>query len=286
MTAATNFSATCRACLLPFAAALALVLSAQAQTGPASTYYLTQYSGGGPGARLFVINGTTITVTAANLDFGAPIAVSGTTVRTAGFNPGSAGNIYDLAGNPTGATATLPAGISQAYDATSDGTANYFVDFGAGTVFRSNLDFSNPVQLAGAGFSNLGSGNFLGSTFDPTNNSLWISGWSAFEVRNISLVDGTVLSSFVPRDGNGTALQTMVGFARDPLTDTLWLGAVQQNRFFEFSRNGVLLQTVDIPAIGGAFLLGGEFLAVPETSTYALLALGLGGVIWFRRRRA
>ena len=286
MTKLTNLLAACRACLLPLTAALALAISAQAQTGPASTYYLTQYTGGGPGARLFVINGTTITAITDNLNFAAPIAVSGTTVRTAAFTPGSAGNIYDLAGNLTGATATFPVGPSQAYDATSDGIANYFVDFGNGTVFRSNLDFSNPVQLSGAGFNNLGSGNFLGSTFDSTNNSLWISGWGAFEVRDISLVDGAVLSSFVPRDLNGTALQTMVGFARDPLTDTLWLGALTQNRFFQFSKSGVLLQTVDIPAIGGAFLLGGEFLAVPEPSTYALLALGLSGVIWFRRRRA
>jgi hypothetical protein len=280
------FLATCRVCLLPITTALALALTAQAQTGPVSTYYLTQYTGGGPGAQLFVINGTTVTTTAANLDFAAPIAVSGTTVRTAGFNPSAAGNIYDLAGNPTGGTATLPNGLGNVYDATSDGLSNYFVDFSLGTVFRSNLDFSNPVQLTGAGFNNLGSGNFLGSTFDPTNNSLWISGWGAFEVRNISLVDGTVLSSFVPHNLNGTALQTMTSFARDPLTDTLWMGAPSQNLFFQFSKSGVLLQTVSIPAIGGAFLLGGEFLAVPEPSTYALLALGFGGVIWFRRRRA
>ncbi len=276
-----RFGAVRTACILSISL-LALALAGHAQTGPTSDYYVTQYTGGGAGATLFLLRGTAVVTSAPNLNFAAPIAISGTTVRTAGFTSGQAGNVYNFDGTATGQTDLLPNIVQNAYDSTSDGQFNYLVDFSQGAVFRTDLDYSNPIQL----FGGVGPGNFLGITYDGSNNSLWISGWGLSEVRDVTM-SGTVLSSFTPRDAAGTALNTLGGFALNPTTGTLWMTtAAQDGQFREYNRAGVLQQTVSFANLAGVFILGGEFVSVPEPSTYALLAVGLAAVIWLRRRRA
>ena len=111
-------------------------------------------------------------------------------------------------------------------------------------------------------------GDFIGITFDPSNDSLWISGWYKSEIRDYSLT-GQLLSSFSVSHNEITAL------ALDPATETLW----SANRnvwglFEEYSKTGQLLSTQYYPELSGMNVLGGE-IPVPEPATAGLLTLGL-----------
>jgi hypothetical protein len=204
--------------------------------------------------------------------------VYGSTFRTTNGTAGLFGYEYTLSGTPTGASYVLPIQIGSAWDSTTDGSHNYLVDFINGTVDQVGLDYSNPVAL----FGNLGGSAFLGITYDPTNNSLWVSGWTSNQVIDFSM-NGTQLSSFSASAATGS----LTSLALDPATGTLWMGTQSTGSFFEYSKSGVLLHTFTIPSLAGLDILGGEFgfYAIPEPAPLALLSLGVLALAGFRRWR-
>ncbi len=251
--------------------------SAWAQ-GPVSPYFLTA----GDQQSIHRLTGTSLFSWTAGAILEYPIAVFADTgsLRTSGFDNGGQGREYDFGGNVIGGPYTL-SGVGSVWDATTDGSFLYMVDYENGDVVRTNLDFTGATVL----FGGLGGNAFLGSTYDPTNNSLWISGWTNNQVRNYTL-DGTLLSSF-----NAVATNRLTSLALDYATDTLWMGTQNAfGQFYEYSKTGTLLQTVDIGGLSEQNTLGGEFAftAVPEPTTLVLCGLGLCGVIgagWKRRKQ-
>ncbi len=252
-----------------------------AQTvGPASPYYITA----GSTNAIYVIQGggivasfPTVTI-AGGGNYEYPIAVYGSTLRTTNGVSGLLGYEYTLSGTPTGPSYVLPSPIGSAWDATTDGSHNYLLDFTNGIVYQTGLDYSNPVAL----FSGLGSSASLGITFDPTNNSLWVSGWTTNQVIDFAM-NGTQLSSFPA----AVTSSSLVSLALDPATGTLWMGTQSTGIFYQYSKSGVLLQTITIPTLAGLDILGGEFAftAIPESTPLTLLPLGVLTLVGFRRWR-
>ncbi len=246
-------------------AAIAFALSCllapiAAWAGPVSELYLTA----GNQNTIFVVQGGNVVRSwgvVNNNEYA--IAVMGTVQTTIGAS-GFAGSEYTLDGAYTGVSSTFPDLPGTAvYDGASDGTYIYAWDFNQNRVLRFDPNWSNPVALFSIGGS---VGDFLGITYDPLNNSFWISGWNKSEIRDYSMT-GQLLSSFSVSHNEITAL------ALDPATGTLW----SANRnvwglFEEYSKSGQLLSTQYYPALSGMNVLGGEF-QVPEPSTTFLLEL-------------
>lgn len=176
-----------------------------------------------------------------------PIAV-GATVRTVARDAGFDGAEYDLAGFPLGATYTHPASIAQGcLDGTTDGLRNYTLDF-AGTVWRCDGDWSNPVALF-----TIPSGDLGTITYDRVFGTLWIGRWSAPQVEEYEL-DGTPGRTFATGHVKNTAL------AMDPRDGTLWLhDRTVQGTYEQWTREGVMLQRFAVPGADVRNSLGGEF---------------------------
>ena len=109
-------------------------------------------------------------------------------IRSMGANGSDVGAEYDFNGNDLGNRYTNPRpSTSRGWDGATDGTNNYSIDT-AGIVTLFDLDWSNPVDLFDAG--GLG-----GITYDPNNDSLWVSQFSSSTITQYAM-DGTILSSF------------------------------------------------------------------------------------------
>jgi hypothetical protein len=172
------------------------------------------------------------------------------------------GSQYTLDGTFTGTIYSNPL-PAFAFDATTDGVHNYFVDLGSGTVYQTDRDYTNPVALFTAPG---GSGVWEGISYDPLNHSLWLSQGGAFGrsgagsgvVADYSL-SGSLLSFFSTGHGN-TAL------AFDPQDGTIWLNSAAQEGVFSglehYSTEGVLLGTLSLslpPGVRIEEVSGGEF---------------------------
>ena len=167
-------------------------------------------------------------------------------VRTMGATSGDIGAEYDLNGNDLGTRYTHPASApGRGWDGATDGQNNYSIDTG-GVVTRFDLDWQNPVVLFDAG--GLG-----GITFDPSNNSLWISQFSGSDIVEYSM-SGTVLSSFNVGHTRNMAL------AMDYADGTLWLHDRNvQGTFEQWTTSGTLLTRVAVPGMASQNAIGGEF---------------------------
>ncbi|OHE85949.1 MAG: hypothetical protein A3G75_04995 [Verrucomicrobia bacterium RIFCSPLOWO2_12_FULL_64_8] len=243
---------------------LSLAASIRAQVGPFDPYVLTA----GDQGNIHIVQGNAVTASfAAGTTAEYPIAVFDTVIRTTQSSASGTGREYTLGGVPTGAVFTLPSGIGSVFDGTTDGNFNYVVSYTLGNVYRLNLDFTNPVQLFASAF-----GSSLSITYDATDNSIWLASWSTNTVANYSM-GGTVLSTFSATVVGGS----LSSLALDPTTGTLWMGSQStQGTFYEYSKTGVLLQTVAYPSLVSQNTLGGEFALapVPEPGSWALFALG------------
>jgi len=128
-------------------------------------------------------------------------------------------------------------------------------------VIATDLTWQNPVAL----FSIPGAHalDFLGIAYDPTNNSLWLSGYNTNVIADYSLT-GTLLSSF----HTGTGAQSIFALGFDPADATLWFSLEQTNMLYQYSRSGVLLQNglAGLPRccfFSGDFAEGASFSANP-----------------------
>lgn len=243
-----------------------LLAASSAVAGPVSEYYLVS----GDQQRADVVQGANINRTWQTPDFEYPVAVAAT-VRTFGAASGTDGREYTLAGVPTG-NVYPNVNMGNVYDSTTDGRFNYLVSWDTGDVIRTNSDYSNPVVL----FSSGGPGGYLGITFDPTNNSLWIAQFSGGRVENRTM-NGGLISAF----NTGISLQACL--ALDHADGSLWLVEWTQNGDFrQFSKSGALLGTQHYDGLVGVNPLGGEF-QLPEPGMLTLLALG--GLLALRPKR-
>jgi hypothetical protein len=268
--------------------AFASIALAAPFTGPTSALYLDNYGT----HSIYVVQGATV-INSFAYAYGALAGGNGNyqegmiavtdTVRTNAFpqdnGPGGIGGQYSLNGVATGvqyAEPTAPTSPDVAYDGTSDGTYNYYLQFqgsdGTQGVVRTDLDWQNPEVLFATGTS---PGDYLGITYDATNQSLWISGWGQNSIQDYSM-SGTLLSSFATANNNLSAL------AMDSADHTLWASVGQSNNLIQFDTSGNVLQQGAPSLLPGGTYLSGEFAesggAVPEPSTLLLCGTALIGL--------
>ena len=174
-----------------------------------------------------------------------PLAINGT-IRTMGANQGDDGAEYDLSGGDLGARYTHPVGQSRCWDGTTNGTENFAIDTG-GTVARYDADWTSPTILFSAG-------SIGAVTYDPTNNSLWVSQFSGTTTVIEYDMRGTVLRSIDVGHERNMAL------ALDYADGTLWLhDRGMQGTFEQWTKEGVLLTRRNIAGMEGQNALAGEF---------------------------
>lgn len=177
-------------------------------------------------------------------------------------------------GTPTGNTATLSGNnFGNFVDGAVVGSFNYtIVAFSSsGTVYRANSDWTDPVSVFTVNGSDL-----VGITFDNSSGNLWISDQSTIYQYTLT---GSLVSQFTHSGGRGS-------LAYQASTDTLWyVPNSTSSPLLQYGKDGQLLQSLAVAGRSGN-VWGAEFQAIPEPSTYALLALGLGALVWLRRRRA
>lgn len=232
---------TPRSQLAAIAAFLALPVAARAQTselflmaGDQSTFNVIQ-------------NGTLLrswTVAPGSAQYQYPIAVTNV-IRTTGANVNEIGADYDFNGTDLTLRYPHPAGTARCWDGTTDGANNYAID-NVGAVFQFQGDWTNPVLLFSVA-------TFGGITYDPTNNSLWVSLWTGNTITNYTMT-GTVISSF------NAGHQRNMALALDPADGTLWLHDRNVTGTYEqWSRTGTMLNRIAVPGMTGQNCLGGEF---------------------------
>jgi hypothetical protein len=205
-----------------------------------------------------------------------PLAVVGGKVRQGALY--NAGTGYTLAGVPTGDVYPV---VPDTYDATSDGNSIYGWNLVTATLARYDLNWNFQQNMFSLG-TNYSYG-FMGVTYDPQDNSIWLSPWSSGSL-NLSgslyhySLGGQLLGTFSLSSTN----ENGNGLAYDPADNTLWLHNWGALRYEHYSKTGTLLGTLTGPGINRGY--GAEFLMVPEPSTPALFGAAVL-VVLLRRSR-
>ncbi len=177
-----------------------------------------------------------------------PIAVI-YTVRTMGSNEGDIGAEYDLDGVDLGARYVHPPGPIRCWDGTTDGTHNYAIDTGGG-VYRFDRDWSNPQLLFDAG-------SIGALTYDPTDDTLWVSQFSSTTIKNYTMAGGEIRRFDAGHEQN-------MALALDHADGTLWLhDRTARGTYEQWTKEGVRLTRFGIRGMEGENALAGEFAFVP-----------------------
>ena len=107
---------------------------------------------------------------------------------------------------------------------------------------------------------------YMGITYDPQNNSIWLAPWNGSVQSKGYLydysLDGTLLGTLALSGSS----EMGSGLAYDSADNTLWMFNWGSNRLEQYSKDGNLLSTIS----GISRIYGLEFAAVPEPSTVAL----------------
>jgi hypothetical protein len=194
----------------------------------------------------------------------APAVVGGSVRQSALYNPGSE---YTLPGVPTGVH--YPA-IADTYDAASDGSSIYGWNLVTATLTRYDLNWHPQQTLFSLG-PNYGYA-YMGITYDPQNNSVWLSPWStgSLDTRGY-LYDYSLNGHLLRTLSLADPLANGNGLAYDPADHTLWFFNWRDQRYEQYSEDGQLLGSMT----GMTRIYGAEFLIVPEPSAVAILAVAI-----------
>ena len=220
-----------------------LVPRASAQ-GPVSEYYVTA----GEQRNIHVVQGEEVVRSWRGVSGTReyPIVVLDD-VRTLGGLGGDVGARYDLDGNDQGDRYSFPEEVGLAADGTTDGESNYVVDWRSGGVWKFDRDWANGAKIFDTAQF------YLGITYDPTDDTLWISQFDGPMVEHRDM-DGNVLSRF---DAGFSLISCL---ALDHADGTLWMGTQgNQGTFTQFDKDGTKLGSVTYGALADQNTLGGEF---------------------------
>ena len=294
--------------------AASALLSANAMAapinGPIGTYYITDGGNAQNPGIIYAIKdhatGSTNMNDQANQSE-YPIAVNGQEVHTTGFGNTFSGSAYTgVAALTLTPTAAFYPGSTDARmtDGTTDGTHNYGVTYGAlgGTegakVFQFNTNWGNKQLLFNIPDIQVqGDKNFWnGITYDPTNNSLWMSNLDRNVVADFDLTGNLIANSLF----STAADTTMYALALD-VDHTLWMTGNPSSggsfSLYHYQTNGAFIGSfLSNPALISP--IGGEIgLACapdaccatpthpcPEPGTLGLFGIGLLGLIGRKRR--
>ena len=233
--------------------------------GPVSEYYVVDWYQEG----LKVIQGNSVIRSWTNAGTDELAIVVDGLVRTFPYNTaGKYGAEYDLNGNPSGTTYSNDGRSGWGlHDGTTDGTYYYAFGWYTQKVYRFNTDWSNPQEM----FAST-AGEMLGITYDPSDNTLWLSGYRNAKIAHYKM-DGTLLETFSIADSRTGAL------ALDHADQTLWYYAYDSKELHQYSRSGALLEKMSATGLGSDFW-GGEFdysltSNIPEPYSCLLLLLGM-----------
>ncbi len=200
------------------------------------------------------------------------------TVKFIGQEGGQTGRQYALDGTQLGGTYFNPE-FEDLYDGTTDGAGRNWA--------IAHNDFDNPQFTVVVGDQDWGglkpafqpNRRSSGITYDPVNDSLWVTNTQGFADRVQQYkTDGTFVSEFNISIPGGYAI------AYDAADDTLWVvESFGTPSIHQFDKNGKNLQNLTIGGISNT-VLGAEFAQrVPAPGAAGLL--GVAAIVAGRRRR-